>query len=47
VYVEVHDDIANAIAREKAIKKWRRAWKIELIEGMNPNWLDLYDTIHE
>jgi putative endonuclease len=42
VYIEPHDEITAAIAREKAIKKWRRAWKIELIESMNPDWRDLY-----
>jgi len=46
VYVEVHEEIAAAIRREKAIKKWRREWKIELIESMNPDWLDLYGTLH-
>jgi len=45
VYAENHDRIVDAIAREKAIKKWRRAWKIELIEAMNPQWHDLFDTI--
>ena len=34
-----------AIAREKAIKEWKRAWKIELIEKVNPNWRDLYDEL--
>lgn len=42
VYIETHDDITFAIAREKAIKKWRRAWKIELIEQANPDWRDLF-----
>ena len=42
VYVEEHDDMTTAIAREKAMKKWRRAWKIELIEKANPAWDDLY-----
>ena len=46
VYVEPHDDISIAIAREKAIKKWRRAWKIELIERANPDWRDLYFDIN-
>jgi putative endonuclease len=46
VYVEHHDVIDNAIAREKAIKKWRRDWKIELIEKSNPDWLDLCDTLN-
>ena len=36
VYVEVFDDIVNAITREKQLKAWRRAWKIELIEKTNP-----------
>ena len=42
VYVETHDAIADAIAREKAIKKWRRGWKIALIERGNPDWRDLW-----
>lgn len=42
VYYEVTEDIVSAITREKQIKKWNRAWKIELIESMNPNWDDLY-----
>jgi len=46
VYAEAHDDIFTAIMREKAIKKWRRAWKVELIERANPNWVDLYDRIN-
>ena len=41
VYVEVHDSIAGGMLREKQIKKWRRAWKIELIERGNPQWRDL------
>jgi putative endonuclease len=36
----------EAIAREKAIKKWNRAWKIELIESANPDWDDLWEHIH-
>ncbi|MBT9446478.1 MAG: GIY-YIG nuclease family protein [Hyphomonadaceae bacterium] len=36
-------DMASAIAREKELKKWRRAWKIALIEQANPQWLDLYE----
>jgi putative endonuclease len=39
------DSPTNAIAREKELKKWRRAWKLELIEKMNPEWIDLYDSI--
>jgi putative endonuclease len=46
VYAEPHDDIAFAIAREKAIKKWRRAWKIALIERDNPDWRDLFFDIN-
>jgi putative endonuclease len=42
VYIELLDDPTSAIAREKAMKKWRRTWKIELIERGNPEWDDLY-----
>lgn len=42
VYYEFAEDIVSAITREKQIKKWNRAWKIELIESINPNWDDLY-----
>ena len=46
VWSEIYDDDATtAIAREKEIKKWRRDWKIALIEEENPDWLDLYDSI--
>ena len=45
VYYEVYEDMYNAIAREKQIKNWKRAWKIELIETMNPDWADLYRSI--
>ena len=41
VHTEVYDDIATAITREKAIKKWRRRWKLDLIEQQNPEWHDL------
>jgi putative endonuclease len=41
VYFEVHDDMYEAIQREKRLKKWNRAWKIRLIEEMNPDWKDL------
>jgi putative endonuclease len=41
VWYEVYDRIDEAIAREKDIKKWRRTWKIELIEAVNPDWRDL------
>ena len=45
-YMEAFSDVKEAIAREKAIKKWRRAWKLELIERDNPQWLDLFDTLN-
>src|SRR5262245_28640020 len=41
VYYQVHEEAGAAAARERAIKKWRRAWKIELIERDNPTWRDL------
>lgn len=41
VYVETFDDPSQAIAREKVLKKWRRAWKVALIERENPAWHDL------
>ena len=41
VYYEEHGDVKEAIEREKQIKKWRRAWKTNLIEDMNPQWCDL------
>ncbi len=43
VYVERHDEIVPAIAREKLVKKWRREWKFALIEVDNPDWRDLWD----
>lgn len=42
VYFEKYKDVHEAIHREKCIKEWRRSWKIELIEKMNPQWDDLY-----
>jgi len=45
VWFEVYDGPTNAIEREKQIKKWRRAWKIELIEKENSEWKDLYPEI--
>ena len=45
VHAEHFPTIEEAIAREKAIKKWLRAWKIELIEKDNPDWLDMYDHL--
>ena len=45
VLVEPHEEIEFAIAREKQLKAWKRAWKIELIEKGNPGWDDLYQSI--
>jgi len=45
VYYELHEDMVSAITREKQIKKWNRAWKIELIEKNNRNWTDLWPQI--
>jgi putative endonuclease len=42
VYFEEHDDIDEAIRREKRLKRWRREWKIGLIESRNPEWRDLW-----
>lgn len=46
VYVEEHARIDEAIAREKAMKAWRRSWKLNLIGKTNPDWADLYLTIN-
>jgi putative endonuclease len=46
VYAEQAPTIEEAIAREKAMKKWSRAWKIELIESANPDWVDLFEMIN-
>ena len=45
VYAEEDDSIGDAIAREKAMKAWKRAWKIELVEGVNPEWDDLFGGV--
>jgi putative endonuclease len=45
VYFELHDEMSAAIQREKQLKKWNRAWKIELIEETNPEWKDLWESI--
>jgi putative endonuclease len=47
VYYEIHADMEAAILREKQLKKWKRRWKIELIEERNPYWRDLYVEILE
>ena len=45
VYYELHDDMENAILREKRLKKWNRDWKLRLIEEKNPEGNDLYPSI--
>ena len=45
VWYEQHGDMESAILREKALKEWRRVWKLRLIEEMNPQWRDLYPEI--
>jgi len=45
VWYEVHESMESAIVREKALKRWNRAWKIELIEKQNRDWEDLYEDI--
>ena len=45
VWFETHETMLSAIAREKAIKEWKRRWKLELIESSNPGWRDLYPDL--
>jgi putative endonuclease len=45
VWFEIFEDPLTAIAREKEIKKWRREWKINLVERSNPEWVDLFETL--
>ncbi len=45
VWYEPHENMESAITREKQMKKWNREWKVKLIEKMNPDWKDLYETI--
>jgi putative endonuclease len=45
VWYELHPDMLSAISREKAVKEWKRRWKLELIERMNPDWRDLYEEL--
>ena len=45
VWYELHSSMDSAIQREKRLKDWKRKWKLELIENVNPNWDDLYYTI--
>lgn len=45
VWFENHNDVEQAIYRERSIKKWKREWKIKLIERTNPHWNDLYGSL--
>lgn len=45
VWYGEYENVVDAIADEKRIKRWRRAWKLELIEKTNPHWEDLYPTL--
>jgi putative endonuclease len=45
VYAERHEEMLRAIQREKTMKHWPRAWKISLIEDLNPSWTDLFGTL--
>ncbi|MDM7947914.1 MAG: GIY-YIG nuclease family protein [Oceanibaculum nanhaiense] len=46
VYYELFDTAVDAIQREKALKRWRRDWKLNLIDHTNPDWRDLYETLN-
>ena len=45
VYFEIHADVGMAISRETRMKKWKRRWKMEVIEASNPTWSDLYHSL--
>jgi putative endonuclease len=45
VYYETFEGRGGAFVRERAMKKWRRAWKVELIERFNPGWRDLFEEL--
>ncbi|MXS82013.1 GIY-YIG nuclease family protein [Nitrosomonas oligotropha] len=45
VWYELHETMDSAISREKAMKNWKRAWKISRIETVNPDWKDLYQSL--
>ena len=47
VWCELHDTREAAKARERKIKKWNRDWKVRLIEELNPQWRDLYETLNQ
>src|SRR5256712_10672729 len=46
VYFETFESVLEARAREHSLKRWRRAWKVKLIEGLNPDWRDLTDELN-
>ena len=46
VYAEEHEDVRGAIVREKRIKRWKRQWKLALIEEGNPEWCDLFEQLN-
>ncbi|WP_090708702.1 MULTISPECIES: GIY-YIG nuclease family protein [unclassified Beijerinckia] len=46
VWYEEYSDVNDAIAREKALKRWERKWKLQLIAATNPQWFDLYETLN-
>ncbi|WP_391527452.1 GIY-YIG nuclease family protein [Phreatobacter aquaticus] len=46
VWFERFDDIRDAIQRETSMKRWPRAWKVRTIMAINPDWTDLYETLH-
>ncbi|MCC7268884.1 MAG: GIY-YIG nuclease family protein [Caulobacteraceae bacterium] len=46
VWYAIHNEVTEAIAHEKKLKRWRRAWKLDLIEKLNPQWRDLYETLN-
>jgi len=45
VWYEMHENMELAIAREKALKNWKRKWKLRLIEEVNPDWVDFYEKL--
>lgn len=45
VWFEIHETAESAIRREKQIKEWRRAWKVEMIQEANPTWRDLWEDV--
>jgi putative endonuclease len=45
VWFEHHESPTQAIQREKSLKRWRRQWKLELVESVNPDWRDLWEEV--